>query len=417
MAKNRYLTAQEAADELGISLDTLYAYVSRGMLRSEAGEGQKRSRWYPLEDVQRLKRRKGEYRHPDQVAAGAMQAGTPVMESAITMIAEDRFYYRGHDALALATTHSVEQVAALIWTGESSQAQVLFTPTSPENLLARYQKIRSSLGGLTPLEAFQVCLPLAALDDIAAYDLRPEAVAQTGARILQLLATVAADGHFSPLGIAQTVQQGWAPHDERVISLLTAALILCADQELNVTSFTARCVASAGSSPYAVVCAGLAAIQGVKHAGQTERIEAFLRETGSPDDVRASMTSLLKRGESIPGFGEVVPGFGPIFYPTGDPRGKLLLELIAQAYPQAPAMQLAQRIAEETSTLLGEHPTVFFGLVTLARVLQLPPGSALALFALGRTIGWIGHGMEQYQADQVIRPRARYIGPTPVQAS
>ena len=413
MGKNRYLTAQEAAAELGISQDTLYAYVSRGLIRSEASDGQKRSRWYPLEDVQRLKKHKGEYRHPDKVAAGAMQAGTPVMESAITMITDDRFYYRGHDALTLATTHSVEQVAALIWTGDFSAEHSLFSRTLPESMLARYQKICSSLIELTPLEAFQVCLPLAALDDIAAYDLRAEAVAQTGARILQLLAIVAAGGQYTMHGIAQTVQRGWVPHDERAATLLTAALILCADQELNVTTFTARCVASAGSTPYAVVCSGLSALQGIKHAGQTERIEAFLRETDAPTNVRSSITSLLKRGESIPGFGEVVPGFGSVFYPVGDPRGKLLLELTAQVYPHSPAVRLAQRITEDTNNLLGERPTIFFGLVTLARALHLPPGGAIALFALGRTIGWIGHCIEQYQANQVIRPRARYIGPPP----
>src|SRR5712691_10858620 len=236
MVKNSYLTAQEAATELGISLDTLYAYVSRGLIRSEASDGQKRSRWYPLEDVQRLKKHKGEYRHPDKVAAGAMQAGTPVMESAITMITDEHFYYRGHDALALATTHSVEQVAALIWTGDFSAEHSLFSRTPPEGMLARYQKIHPHLIGLTPLEAFQVCLPLAALDDIAAYDLRPEAVAQTGARILQLLATVAIGGQHTTLGIAQTVQQGWVPEDERATALLAAALILCADQEFNVTT-------------------------------------------------------------------------------------------------------------------------------------------------------------------------------------
>ncbi len=415
MEKNRHLTAQEAANELGISLDTLYAYVSRGLIRSEASDGQKRSRWYHLEDVQRLKKRKGEYRHPDKVAAGAMQAGTPVMESAITIITDDRFYYRGYDALTLATTHTVEQVAALIWTGDAAKEHALFLRTPTENMLARYHKIRSHLAGLTPLEAFQVCLPLAALDDIAAYDLRAEAVAQTGARILQLLATVAADGQCVTHGIAQTVQQGWVPHDEQAIALLTAAFILCADQELNVTSFTARCVASAGSTPYAVVSSGLSALQGIKHAGQTERIEAFLRETDAPANVRSSMTSLLKRGEPIPGFGEVVPGFGSVFYPTGDPRGKLLLELTAQAYPQDPAVLLAQRVTEETYNLLGERPTVFFGLVTLAHALRLPPGGAIALFALGRTIGWIGHSIEQYQANQVLRPRARYIGPPPLE--
>ncbi|MFL5663767.1 MAG: citrate/2-methylcitrate synthase [Ktedonobacteraceae bacterium] len=413
MAKNRYLTAQEAASELGISLDTLYAYVSRGLIRSEASDGQKRSRWYPLEDVQRLKKHKGEYRHPDKVALGAMQAGTPVMESAITMLTNDRFYYRGYDALALATTHSVEQVASLIWTGDFAAEQALFSRTAPESMLALYQKMHSHLNGLTPLEAFQVCLPLAALDDIAAYDLRSEAVAQTGVRILQLLAIVAAGGRNSTQGIAQTVQQGWVPGDERAAALLSAALVLCADQELNVTTFTARCVASAGSTPYAVVCSGLSALQGVKHAGQTERIEAFLREADASANVRSSMTSLLKRGEPIPGFGEVVPGFGPVFYPTGDPRGKLLLELTAQAYPQSPPVLLAQRVTEETHALLGEHPTIFFGLVTLARALHLPPGGAIALFALGRTIGWIGHSIEQYQANQVIRPRARYVGFAP----
>jgi citrate synthase len=413
MVNNRYLTAREAASELGISLDTLYAYVSRGLIRSEASDGQKRSRWYPLEDVQRLKKHKGEYRHPDKVALGAMQAGTPVMESAITMLTNDRFYYRGYDALALATSHSVEQVASLIWTADFAAESALFSRTPPESMLALYQKMQGHLNGLTPLEAFQVCLPLAALDDIAAYDLRAEAVAQTGARIMRLLAIVAARGCYSTQGIAHTVQQGWVPGDERAAALLSAALVLCADQELNVTTFTARCVASAGSTPYAVVCSGLSALQGVKHAGQTERIEAFLREAEASANVRSSMTSLLKRGEPIPGFGEVVPGFGPMFYPAGDPRGKLLLELTALAHPQSAAVLLAQRVTEETHTLLGEHPTIFFGLVTLARALNLPPGGAIALFALGRTIGWIGHSIEQYQANQVIRPRARYVGPAP----
>src|SRR5260370_16854505 len=116
MGKNRYLTAQEAAAELGISLDTLYAYVSRGLIRSEASDGQKRSRWYPLEDVQRLKKHKGEYHHPDKLAAGARQAATPIMESAITMLTDDRFYYRRHNALTPATPHSLDQAQSLIST-------------------------------------------------------------------------------------------------------------------------------------------------------------------------------------------------------------------------------------------------------------------------------------------------------------
>jgi citrate synthase len=64
-------------------------------------------------------------------------------------------------------------------------------------------------------------------------------------------------------------------------------------------------------------------------------------------------------------------------------------------------------------SLLGERPTVDFGLVTLARALGLPPGGAKALFALGRTVGWIGHTIEQYVDGSLIRPRARYVGELP----
>jgi len=51
--------------------------------------------------------------------------------------------------------------------------------------------------------------------------------------------------------------------------------------------------------------------------------------------------------------------------------------------------------------------------VILTRALELPRGAALALFGIGRTIGWIGHAIEQYQADRLIRPRARYTGERP----
>jgi citrate synthase len=62
---------------------------------------------------------------------------------------------------------------------------------------------------------------------------------------------------------------------------------------------------------------------------------------------------------------------------------------------------------------MGEYPTLDFGLAVLGRALQLPPGGAMALFAIGRAMGWIGHAIEQYQQDRIIRPRARYVGVSP----
>jgi citrate synthase len=406
MSPARYLTAQEAARELGISLPTLYAYVSRGLIHSEAAGGSKRTRRYWAEDVQKLKERQEQRRDPAKAVETALHWGAPVLESAITLLANDRLYYRGYDALELATQRPVEQVAALIWTGELDSANSALFGQAGEALPPEGQAVRPLLVSLSPVEAFQAMLPLAAVDDLAAYDLRPAAVAQTGARILRLLTTLA--GGDAPPGqsIAQTLQQGWTPHNAQAAALLNAALILCADHELNVSSFTARCVASAGSTPYQVVLAGLAALQGIKHGRVTERVELFWREAGTPEGVRSTLANYLKRGETIPGFGHPL-------YPQGDPRGRLLLELTTAAYRELPTVKLAQAIAAETFELIGEYPTIDFGLVALAQALALPGGRAITLFALGRTIGWIGHAIEQYQLDRIIRPRAQYKGRQP----
>lgn len=407
MASGPYLTAREAAEALGISLPTLYAYVSRGLVRSEAAGGSARSRRYHAEDIQRLKERQQQRRDPGKMVEGALHWGMPVMESAITLLADGTFYYRGHDALALASTHSVEQVAALIWTGDASADAVarLFGPATG-TLPPACAALRPHLPALAASDAFRMLLPLAAVDDVAAYDLRPEAVAQTGARILRLLVAIAVGEQPGAAGIAQALQLGWAPHASRAAAVLNAALILCADHELNVTSFTARCVASAGATPYDVVAAGLCALSGARHAGRSARIEAFLRQVGAPNSAHAAIAGRLKRGEEIPGFGHPL-------YPGGDPRARALLQRTAIAFPESPAVALADAVVQEARGLLGEHPDVEFGLVTLAAALGLPPGGAISLFALSRTIGWIGHAIEEYQANRVIRPRARYVGEQP----
>jgi citrate synthase len=189
--------------------------------------------------------------------------------------------------------------------------------------------------------------------------------------------------------------------------LLRAALILSADHELNVSAFTARCVASSGSNPYAVVIAGLAALEGIRHGGATIRVETMVGSLLHESRVRSTLAERLRRGERIDGFGHPL-------YGNGDPRAAALLAMLRERYPKSRKRDFISKLAETGASLTREQPNLDFALAALSCVLELPQGSGITLFALGRTIGWIGHAIEQYELGQMIRPRAKYVGGAPI---
>jgi len=396
------LTAHQAAAELGISLPTLYAYVSRGLIRSESGPDG-RSRRYRTEDVWALKRRKDHRRDPDKAAEEALHWGLPVLQSSLSLISDGRLYYRGRDVVTLATSCTIEQVAALLWAGSIDEDLPEAAPVDLGPDAASLKKIKAPL---TLVEVMQAHLTVAAAYDTSAFDLRPVSVQRTGLNILRLLAATAAGARPSKRGLAEVLQRRWCPKRPEAIELLDAALVLYADHELNPSTFTARCVASAGATPYGVVLAGLAALQGSKHGGACERAEALLNEAPHARGAHRAVAARLRRGETMPGFGHPL-------YPQGDPRGALLVRLVRERCAGSEGVKIATALADAVWALMGERPTVDFGLVTLCRALELPSQAPLALLALGRTVGWIAHAIEQYGEGRLIRPRARYTGEPP----
>ncbi|HMG35370.1 MAG TPA: citrate synthase family protein [Blastocatellia bacterium] len=400
---DRYLTAREAAALLKVSLPTLYAYVSRGMLRSEPVGGNPRGKRYFQADVARLLERKELRRDPATAAARTLHWGTPVLDSSLTLIDEGRIYYRGQDAVTLANKATVEHVAALLWLNDAARADGLFA--NADHLRTQSDKaLRLKAAGIGPVERCQLVLARGVTGDPGAYDLRPAAVARTGARILRLMVSAVCD-QLTSGPIDESLQRAWLPRRSAAASALRAALILCADHELNVSAFTARCIASARATPYEVVIGALAALKGKRHGGYTEEVESLFREAGRGRDPREVLANRLRLGEGLPGFGHPL-------YPKGDPRAATLLSL-AKRVGRGSALNLADSLAEAAQSLTGEHPTVDFALVVLSRALDLPAHSPIALFSLGRTIGWIAHAIEQYADARLIRPRARYVGVLP----
>jgi len=234
-----WLDAAEAARLLDVSRATLYAYVSRGFVRSQANAGEPRARSYAREDVERLRRRTEQRKHPDRAAAQVLQWGMPILESSIAMMDGSGVYYRGWDAVLLSRTRSVREVASLIWSGAFDLAlSDLARPSAPS---------RERRTAVPFIARAQAALALHTVRDPLALDLRPRAVANTGWRILHLLAALVAPparrGEALDASLARTWKAG-----SRGADIIRATLILCADHELNVSSFTARCVASAGST-------------------------------------------------------------------------------------------------------------------------------------------------------------------------
>src|SRR6266851_71235 len=385
-----FLTARQAADRLGVKLDTLYAYVSRGRLGSIMVPGT-RERRYRSEDVEALLDTRSGTRPPPN---SDPEAPMPVIGSSICLIENGSFYYRGQDAVRLSEQATLEEIARLLWFDEAG-SELPDASGPPRSAGA------APASGL--IERCQIRLAQLGDEDLSALDLTRARVARTGWRILRELATCIAPSLPSPQPIHHRLAAAWRSRGAGA-DLLRRCLVLIADHELNPSTFVARCVASTGATPYAVVGAALSALSGGRHGGETARAEGLFSELLEGDDPMAVMAGRLARGERLPGFGQPL-------YPEGDPRAVAILAALEQAAPEAHA--LAQTTAEIGLRLTGRRPNVDFALAAAAMGLGLPRNAALGLFIIGRTVGWIAHAIEQYESGILIRPRARYLGPQP----
>jgi citrate synthase len=384
------LTSRQAADRLGIKLDTLYAYVSRGRLRSVSVPGS-RERRYRVEDVEVLR----DTRNSEKGVRGTdPDALMPVIGSSICLIENGRLYYRGEDAILLSEMATLEQVATLLWRDEAGSDSEGGDATSVFS-------DGISTSGL--IERCQTRLAALADKDLPALDLTRAGVIRTGRRILRELAACIALRSPSPEPTHRQLAVAWRLDKARA-DILRRCLVLIADHELNASTFVARCVASTGATPYAVVSAALSALSGRRHGGASARAEAMFAEIARGGDPMAVMAGRLARGEDLPGFGQFL-------YPAGDPRAVAILDAIVQALPKA-RTQIESAAAAGTR-LTRLHPNVDFALAAAAAGLGLPHNAALALFVIGRTVGWIAHAIEQYESGTLIRPRARYTGVRP----
>jgi citrate synthase len=398
-----WIGTAEAARRLGVKQATLYAYVSRGVLRRRTGEDG-RSSLFDAGEVEVLARR-GRPRLPGP--------GELVIESGLTEITDDRAFYRGHDITALAARHELEDVAWLLWTGRLTDGDH-GSWRAPDAALRAGRAAQAALPDETlPLERLQVIVPALAAADPMRLHLDPPAVIAAGQVIMagmvdclpasQAGTVTGDDSEGSLTGRLWRKLRPGAP-GTGLRRALRAALVLLADHELAASTLAARVAASVRADPYAVVATGLGAAGGALHGGASLGVEAMLAAAGSPADVPRVVSSVLRRGERIPGFGHFV-------YRAGDPRAVFLLNEVRAAAPGSPRLEVAEALAAEVASRGLPSPNIDFALGVLAAVSGMVTGAGEAVFAVARTAGWLGHALEEYARRTPLRPRARYTGP------
>jgi citrate synthase len=382
------LTTAEAAGRLGVKPETLYAYVSRGLLTRHAAPGGRRS-LFAAGEVELLAARRRRGRRP-----AALEL---VVDTALTLLDPDgALYYRGADATVLARTSTYEAVAELLWGGADAVAPWVGTDVAGAPV-AR------------PADRLRAVVALAAAGDPLRADLRPAAVRHT-ARALIATMVDALPVRSEPVGDAIAARL-WArlhdaPPTPQRLRVLDAALILLADHELALSALAARIAASAHADPYLVVLAGLAAQGGALHGAAGTAVERLLASIATADDVPAVLGERLAGGEPLPGFGHAV-------YTGRDPRAETLLDLLAAARPDPARGAVLRRVLELAGRHEGPAPNVDLALGAIGDGLGLVPGSAEAIFAVARSAGLIAHALEEYPHRLRFRARATYVGPVP----
>jgi citrate synthase len=426
-----WIGAAEAADRLGIKPASLYAYVSRGVLRRRR-DADGRASMFDADEIAELARR-GKPRRP----AGASEL---VIETAVTEITEHSLHYRGLDAIDLARHRSFEDVANLLWAGHLPDDRTPGIPRShsgwsatPEALAAANAAQAALPEATLPLERLQVIVPaLAATDQFRMHLDQPAVMAAGTALIAGMAGSLpiaggragvgvrpgdagpgggrpgggrpggAADG--GPIASRLAARLCTGPVPAGLTAVLGVALVLLADHELAASTLAARVAASMRADPYAVVATGLGAMGGAVHAGAALGAELMLSAAATPADVPQVVGDVLRRGERLPGFGHFV-------YKGGDPRANLLLQVTTEFAADSPRLAVAAAVIAEVRRRSLPEPNIEFALAVLADVAGMTRGSGEAIFAVARTAGWLAHALEEYERNVPIRPRGVYIGP------
>ena len=384
------LSSAAAARALGIKAETLYAYVSRGLIAPVERRGGGGS-WFDPADIADFAASRGR-RATDDVA----------IDSSITLITDDGHFYRGRPAIEMAQTAPFTAVAELLL---ATDAPLSWTSDDT------WVEVGHRANGLAPphastIDRLRLATAAIAANDPLASDARPPTMRATAAKLIASIAAIhAPDGEDSIEASIWTGAGGRARNPEAValVALIMGAL---ADHGLAASTMAARTAAAYGADAHASIGAALGAFSGVRH-GAASRVVRRLLEIAVADSPDAAVHETLAAHGHIPGLGHAI-------YTSGDPRASAVTDRVrslegSDLVVEPAAVQTYDAVVEITSSRGLPLPNIDAALALVAVAFGLRAGAGEYLFALARMAGWTAHATEA-AATPPVRPRARYTG-------
>ncbi|MYS19645.1 citrate synthase, partial [Streptomyces sp. DvalAA-14] len=331
----------------------------------------------------------------------------------ITLIDADRYYFRGVDAVALAEAYTYEEVAEWLWTGVLRRG-VRFT-APPQPLAAARRTVASLPADCGPMNRLRVAVVAAATADPLRFDLSEEAVLGSARSLIPTMVDALPPagpphrGGGGPLAPRLWSRLTRRPPDEPSLRVLDAALALLIDHDLAASTLAARVAASARAHPYAVVSAGLGALDGPLHGQASALAHRMLAEVLARGSAGPVVAEHLRAGQHIPGLGHRL-------YRDEDPRARLLFALLDRVPAAAEALAAARDVLTTAAQRMPLHANVDLALGVLSLSCGMPLEAGETVFAVARTAGWIAHALEEYGERPLrMRPNGSYDGPRPAQ--
>lgn len=382
------VTVADAATMLGVKPSTVYAYISRNLLSSRRLPNDRRS-WLERAEVEDFIRRKG-----GRAAAAAQPETTGSMEeTAIAHIVDDQLRYRGCDATVLAATEPFEAVSELLWRDRKDTDRIWRLEPELEETIHRLQATMPTTS--LPLDRLKVTAMLLGATDPLRYDLSVASVISAARRFAP--AYIASLPERSPADPeAPITNRLWGRLSDRAaepehLRLLSAALVLLADHGLGPSTRAVREAAATAADPYSAVLAGMSVASGLLLGGGSSlAVQSWLSDIDSPASVPAVLGKRLLRGDRLSGFGQPR-------YRGADPRGAMLLDLLAKAPADGERLAIVQTVVDLVRARRELEPNVEFALGALCFVHDMVYGAGEAIFVTARTTGWIAHAIEVYE--------------------